>query len=159
MTVDVRLEKAAKRLNPIWVQEVVAETLAFEKIKKYSVSVLLTGDKEIRRLNKKYLKHDYATDVISFGMNADGRVGKRQAPAPTERHYLGDVVASAAMAKSVAKEIGISFKEELARYLVHGTLHLLGYEDDTVKEKKKMHARQEKILQRIIVDRSLAKLL
>ena len=111
-----------------WARRVVGETLHREGQKK-SVSVLLTGDRESRRLNRRYLKHDYATDVIAFDYGE-----------------AGDLVVSCQIARRIAKEIGISFKEELARYLTHGTLHLLGYNDKKKKDYQEMHARQEKIL-------------
>lgn len=98
----------------------------------------MTDNRKIRQINKKFLKHDYATDVISFGAG----------PGP-ESDYLGDLVVSVDMAKSFSKELKISFKEELARYLIHGTLHLLGYDDQKPADKKKMFSRQELILSKI----------
>ena len=96
--------------------------------------MLITGDREIRRLNKKFLNHDHVTDVISFGLN--------------EKDLLGEIVVSADTARRVSEELRIPFKEELARYLVHGTLHLLGYDDKNKKEFQRMHARQEEILKK-----------
>ena len=95
-----------------------------------NLSVLMTDDRRIRKINKQFLNHDYATDVIAFPMGAG----------------CGDIVVSVDTAKRFAKELGIPFHEELARYLVHGTLHLLGYDDKKEKDRVKMHARQEKIL-------------
>ena len=94
------------------------------------MSLLLTDDRRIRAINKRFLKHDYATDVVSFD--------------------TGDIVVSAEYARRYARENGIPFREELARYLVHGTLHLLGYDDKKKKDFKEMHARQEKLLKKIL---------
>ena len=96
----------------------------------------MTGNAGIRRLNKKFLKHDYATDVISFGFG--------------DEKGLGDLVVSVDMARRVAKELGIPLREELARYVVHGTLHLLGYEDKKKKDHDRMHKRQEALLKKIL---------
>lgn len=63
---------------------------------------------------------------------------------------LGDLVVSAEMARTFAKDLNIPFKQELARYLVHGTLHLLGYDDHKPVDYKKMHARQEWLLNKIL---------
>ncbi len=125
--IDVRLEK--RGVSEAWVKSLAAKTLKAEK-SSMSLSILITGDREIRKINKKFLKHDYATDVISF---------------PT-----GDIVASAETARRFSKELGISFREELARYLVHGTLHLLGYDDKKETDHRRMHARQEQILAEVL---------
>ena len=123
-------------------KKVVARTLVAEKIKKYSVSVLLTNNRQIRKLNKAYLRHGYATDVISFPLESQA----------------GDVVLSVEMARSIARRLGIPFKEEIARYLVHGVLHLLGYQDKRKRDKIKMRRRQELILKKLFHNLSSAKL-
>lgn len=123
-------------------RKVITTTLTSEKSKKRFVSVLLTNDKEIRAINKKFLKHDYATDVISFEAGSGYLAGK-------EADYLGDVVVSVDTAQSMARELEIPWKQELARYLVHGTLHLLGYDDRATVDRDKMSARQEKIVEKI----------
>ena len=104
--------------------------------------MLLTNNKEIRAINQKFLKHDYATDVISFEAGSGYLAGK-------EADYLGDVVVSVDMAQSVAGDLGVPWREELARYLVHGTLHLLGYDDHAPKDREKMSDRQEEIVGKI----------
>ena len=166
--IDIRFSKRIPGVSTQWVRKVVGKTLAFESARrrggfvrkapsdrfsalcgeKRAVSVLLTDDKEIRKINKRFLKHDYATDVISFGT-----VGAGLKPARTKSGYLGDLVVSVEMAKRVAKKMAISFKKELARYLVHGTLHLLGYNDKKPKDKKVMHRRQEWILDQLCTSR------
>ena len=121
---DVRFEKSAG-VTAAWVRRVVAKTLKAEK-KTLTMSVLITGDREIRKINKRFLKHDFVTDVVSFD--------------------TGDVVVSADFAKRYARKNRVPYKQELARYLVHGTLHLLGYDDKRTKDRDRMHRRQEKIL-------------
>ena len=137
--IEVKFGQRARGIGAAWVRRVVKSTLAFEKQKGRSVSVFLTDDKEIRKLNKRYLNHDAATDVISFWFEA-GSLTKK------ESGCLGDLVVSTETAGRVAKEMAIPFKEELARYLVHGTLHLLGHNDKKPGDKKAMHRRQEWIL-------------
>jgi probable rRNA maturation factor len=138
---EVRFSKRAG-VSAAWVRNVVSRTLALEK-SSGTVSVLITGDAEIRRLNKRHLGHDYATDVISFWLDP-------VSAAPGEERMLGDLVVSFEMAKSAAKRLGLAFKEEFARYLVHGTLHLLGYEDERPAKKKIMFRRQEAHLKKIL---------
>jgi len=126
--IDVRFEKRCG-VTAAWVRRVIGRTLKAER-SKADIQALVTDDKRIRRINKRYLKHDYATDVISFD--------------------TGDVVVSADTARRYAKEHGIPFREELARYLVHGALHFLGYDDRKTAECRRMHARQEALLKKVL---------
>lgn len=108
--------------------------LSAEGARGWSVGVRLVNDRRLRAINKKYLNHDRATDVIAFGYG-----GKS-----------GDLAVSTDTARRTARALGISYREELARYLVHGVLHLLGYDDKAPKKRARMHKRQEKILQVIL---------
>jgi probable rRNA maturation factor len=143
--IEIRFGNGVRGVAKSWVAGVVKKTLLFEKTPGKAVGVLLTDNKEIRRINKKFLKHDYATDVISFPLK-DGSADALVAGGAEEPGYLGDLVVSVEMARSLAKELKIGFKEELARYLVHGTLHLLGHDDKKKVDRKRMHKRQEEIL-------------
>ncbi len=122
------MDKSVKGVSAAWARGIVRKTLRRENRKK-SISVLLTGNRRIRRLNSRYLSHDYATDVIAFDYGG-----------------AGDLVVSCQMARLTAKRLRIPFKQELARYLVRGTLHLLGYDDKQKEGYRKMHEQQEKIL-------------
>ncbi|MBI2620990.1 rRNA maturation RNase YbeY [candidate division WWE3 bacterium] len=81
------------------------------------ISVSIIGDSQMRSLNKKYLKKDRPTDVLSFNM--DEKLGGGE-------FYLGDVIVNKDQAKRQAKEYGNSFEEEVAQLVAHGVLHLLG---------------------------------
>ena len=141
--IKIKKMPIAKEVSDVWIRKVICKTIEMEKSQKRFVSVLLTNNTEIRQINKKFLKHDYATDVISFEAGTGYLAGK-------EADYLGDVVVSVDMAQSMAKDLEIPWRDELARYLVHGTLHLLGYDDQSSPDRAKMSARQEKILEKII---------
>ena len=141
---EVTMRPGVRGMSAAQIRRAVVATLAAEKAKKSRVSVLLTGNREIRRINLSFLKHDYATDVISFGAG--------------EKNYLGDIVVSAEMARSFSKKLRIPYTQELSRYVVHGTLHLLGYEDGSKKDKIKMRRRQERILKKLFRDLVPAKL-
>lgn len=87
-----------------------------------TVSVALVDDPTIHELNRRYLEHDYPTDVLSFVLDDNG-------------HRLhGELVASADTAVRNSAEYGWSATEELLLYLVHGTLHLVGHRDETPNE-------------------------
>ena len=140
-SIEIRFEAVASTSRE-WIKRVVGSTLRAQGTSKGALSVLLTDNRTIQRINKKHLSHDCATDVISFWVDKKALTGP-------EKRYLGDIVVSVQMARQKAKELGIPFKEELARYLVHGVLHLLGYKDKTKKDYLKMHERQEQILETI----------
>ena len=108
------------------------------------VGVVVTTDDEVHALNRQYLGHDYQTDVISFGMAEEG---SEEFITPEERpQYLGDVVVSYDRAAEQAPEYGHSTEREVATLLVHGLLHLLGYDDTTDAERERMHERQEALI-------------
>ncbi|MCL4156901.1 UNVERIFIED_CONTAM: hypothetical protein GTU68_021320 [Idotea baltica] len=73
----------------------------------------------MRVLNRQYLNHDYETDVLSFVLEWDEKNG----------HLLGQLIVSTDTATSLAVEIGATMQDELLLYVIHGMLHLVGYED------------------------------
>ncbi|NGZ03186.1 MAG: rRNA maturation RNase YbeY [Nitrospira sp. WS238] len=110
---------------------------------KSELSVALIGDAWIRRLNREYRKLDRATDVLAFSM--------REAPTPSgcpATTMLGDVVISMPTAIRQAREAGRSIDAELAMLLIHGVLHLCGYDHErSAREAVKMLRRERKVLQ------------
>lgn len=141
--IEILIDSSVRGVSASWVRRIVAGTLEAEKKATRSVSVLLTNDDAIRVLNKKYLKHDRPTDVIAFWVKEPRKVNE------PHREHLGDVVVSVERAKKEAPHYGVSFREELARYIVHGVLHLVGYNDESDREEKVMHKRQEVILKKL----------
>lgn len=105
------------------------------------LSVLLVGDEEIRSLNRAWRRKDKATDVLSFpaGDFPKGAPGPRP---------LGDVVISLDTAARVAKEEGRAIEQEVARYLAHGILHLMGLDHErSAKEAKRMASLEQWLLE------------
>ena len=100
-----------------------------------TLSVVLVEDKEMSRLHHQFLGIKGPTDVLAFEQR---------------RPFLGDVVLSAETAQRRAPEFGNRWDKELLLYLIHGILHLLGFRDAPSKEKKKMHAKEEKILNQLL---------
>ena len=101
--------------------------------KKGGVSLLLTDDENIRRLNREFRDNDTTTDVLSFPSG--------------ERYFLGDIAISVPCAKRQAQHYGHTVTREAAFLTVHAMLHLLGYDHLTKADDKVMRERQEKILQ------------
>jgi probable rRNA maturation factor len=109
--------------------------LAAEGVKHCELSVALVDDERIRELNRRYLNHDYATDVISFRLDDEG-----------DDRLSGEVVVSAERACAVAAEGGGDPEVELLLYAVHGCLHVLGYDDQSPAEYRAMHRREDELL-------------
>lgn len=111
------------------------------------VSLTLLDDPGITALNHRYLGRDEATDVLAFPMDsAPTAAGEAPAPGSSEPFLLGDVVVSVETAASQAAEYGRPFPEELARLVAHGTLHLLGYTDESLEAAAGMHAKEDAVL-------------
>lgn len=104
------------------------------------LSILITGDEEIRSLNSAYRGLDRSTDVLSFSQLEGEEI-------PGEGDLLGDIVISLDTAVRQADEYGHSVEEEMNRLLVHGVLHLLGYDHEKGDaEAARMRAEEEKYL-------------
>ena len=102
------------------------------------LSLVLVNDMYIRNLNWKYRRKDSATDVLAFPMR-----DSRGLSGPV----LGDVVISVETAKREAKKRKKDFQEEFDLYFVHGILHLLGYDDEKPRAKKKMKAKEKELME------------
>jgi len=96
-------------------------------LSKVELSIALVSDPQIKRLNKLYRNKDKPTDVLSFP------IGEKV----EDWLILGDIVISVDTAKRQAKELGHSLEEELKRLLVHGLVHLLGYDHELGGEEEK----------------------
>ena len=116
----------------------------------HEISILLTGDKDIRRLNQEFRSIDQPTDVLSFPQNAD------EDPCIPEEIILGDIAVSLDIAKAQAKEHGLDFKEEIILLLIHGILHLLGYDHEISEhEETKMRNKTRELFKLVFPERML----
>ncbi len=106
------------------------------------LSVTVTDDETVRGLNREYAGEDAITDVLSFSQ----REGEEFVGAPGSVPPLGEVVIAYPQATRQAEERERSVEEEVARLLIHGTLHLLGYDHAEAEEERRMRAREEELL-------------
>jgi probable rRNA maturation factor len=115
-----------------------------------SLSVVITDDTEIQALNRQFRGTDAPTDVLSFGQEPPEsdhkQAGVPFVASPEEPSYLGDVILSYPRAVEQAVEHGISTEQELRLLIVHGVLHLLGYDHATPEQEAEMWARQDACL-------------
>jgi probable rRNA maturation factor len=107
-----------------------------------ALSIVITGDEEIRALNRRFRGVDSPTDVLAFGV---GEPDQQFVPPLDEPPYLGDVVISYPRAAAQAAERGHTTAEELDLLVIHGCLHLLGFEDETEAGREEMWRWQERL--------------
>ncbi|HCL05650.1 MAG TPA: rRNA maturation RNase YbeY [Chitinophagaceae bacterium] len=100
-----------------------------EKKKLAGINYVFCSDEYLLEMNRSFLQHDYYTDIITFGLSAPG------APVEAEIYISTDRV------KDNARQLGISFREEMLRVIFHGALHLCGYRD---KKKTEISLMREK---------------
>jgi len=115
------------------------------------VSILLMGDNDIRQLNKEFRDYDKSTDVLSFPQNSD------EDPQIPGEIILGDIAISLDKAKFQAKEHGLKLNEEIILLLIHGILHLLGYDHEiSEQEEIKMQNKTRELFKEIFPEIILA---
>jgi probable rRNA maturation factor len=120
----------------------VQSVLAGEKVRRGQISLAVVDGRTMRRLNRRFLNHDYDTDVLSFRFDEAPRSGRAKAGKPLE----GEIIVSADQAMKVAKDYGWSARQELLLYVVHGALHLAGYDDKTAKDRAAMRTLETRYL-------------
>jgi rRNA maturation RNase YbeY len=100
-----------------------------EGIKLKSLNCIFCTDKALLEINRKYLNHDFYTDIITFDLSEKGAV-------------KAEIYISIDRVRENARKLGFSFKSELHRVIFHGVLHLCGYKDKNKSEKMKMRGKE-----------------
>ena len=109
--------------------------------KKISLTILLSNNKNIRKLNKKFRSKDKSTNVLSFPCEKEFNIKKSL--------YLGDIVISYEFMNKPKTLSNLEFKNKVTKIFIHGFLHLLGYDHVKLKDFKKMLIEEEKIYKAI----------
>ncbi|MBU6294683.1 MAG: rRNA maturation RNase YbeY [Planctomycetes bacterium] len=110
-------------------REIVRLVLAEEDIADYEISLAFVDNPTIHRINKQFLEHDEPTDVITF-------------PYSSGKVLVGELVIGVEVAIDQAAAAGHPVEAELALYVVHGLLHLVGYDDKDAHDRRQMRARE-----------------
>ena len=113
---------------------IVKNILKSQNIKTYNISIIFTSDVHVSDLKKEFFLKNQWTDVIAFPMHIDNNI------------IEGEIYISMPTAKENAEKYNQTYEKEVARLIIHGSLHLLGYADDTLKQKKEMSNLEEIIL-------------
>lgn len=134
MGIEVRSETEFSRIDLARLARFARAVLSVLGQSRRGLSLLIVDDAAIRELNRRWRRIDRATDVLSFPAGDD------------PSRVLGDVVISAPRAVAQARRYGVTTTEELRRLLVHGILHLMGYDHVKADERREMRALEDKTL-------------
>jgi probable rRNA maturation factor len=135
LVVEVSDTQAHLQVDPESLAGLARRVLRGEEVESASISIALVDDATIHALNRRHLGHDWPTDVITFRLSEPGE------PVP-----VGELVISAEMASTTARASGFDPGAELALYLVHGLLHLCGYDDRSAEDVAAIRRREAEIL-------------
>lgn len=130
-----------RKVDSAALKELATTVLEAESVSGAELGIVITHDERVRELNREYAGEDKTTDVLSFSL----REGEEfVSPDGVER--LGEVIISYPTAERQAVEAGRPVEDEVAHLLVHGILHLLGYDHAEPEEEREMRAREEALL-------------
>jgi probable rRNA maturation factor len=140
------------QLDVGWLRRIAEQTLVAEGANSNTeIGLVITGQERIRELNRNYRGIDAPTDVLSFGMTQEKSGTPPFVTPPDGILHLGEVIISYPQAVIQAGEHKHPVEEELNLLVVHGVLHLLGYDDEKTELKRAMRARETEILRRLTV--------
>jgi probable rRNA maturation factor len=148
--VDVSADGVTTPVAVNRLRQIAAAVLRAEGVRDALVSIALVSRRQIARINARHLDHAGPTDVIAFALTRGSRVTGREP-------IVGDIYIAPDVARANAARFGSGVRQELARLVVHGTLHVLGYDHPVAHERtaSPMWRRQERLLQSTAVRRAL----
>lgn len=121
------------------VREIIASAFLNNKVEFNDINIIFCSDSYLLKINQQYLNHDFYTDVITFNLS------EKNEP------VIGEIYVSTDRIKENAKSFKISYQNELLRVIIHGVLHLCGYEDKSKLSKEKMR-QQENLFLKLFPD-------
>lgn len=129
---EIKFNLKHKALLKKWINNAIVE----EKFKNGAINFIFTSQEEILRINQKYLDHNYFTDIITFNYCENDIIN-------------GDVYICIETVKNNSTCFNVTFSEELHRVIIHGVLHLVGYNDQKEEEKHLMREKENFYLERL----------
>ena len=143
---EITFENYQKKvpLNPSQILKITKTILRHEGVDKASLSIVFATRQRIKALNKKFLHRDYGTDVLAFDLsdNAVSRQKSQRKP----KIVVGDIIISTDAALKNAKTYETALSREITLYVIHGILHLLGFDDHSPRDIKKMRKKEQELL-------------
>lgn len=123
---DTRFQLREKRIYKQWIENVVGE----HHKNVQNLNIIFSSNEYLLEINKKYLNHNYHTDVITFNYNEGNDIS-------------GDIFVGIDQVRLNCLEQKVSFENELSRVMIHGVLHLLDYDDVTNESKREMRKKED----------------
>jgi probable rRNA maturation factor len=143
ITIEINAADQPHKIDRTRLKKAVRLILKDAGISAAEISIAVVTDQRMQQLNREYLKHDYATDVLSFVLAHDAKA-----------HSLeGEIIASSEYAAAQAPRYGWSLNDELLLYVIHGCLHLVGHDDMTAPVKRVMRRAEKKYLNQFGLER------
>ncbi len=128
-------QKSFKLKNKTLIRRWISSEVQLASFKCGSINIIFCSDEYLLEINRKYLNHDFFTDIITFNYNSKFRIS-------------GDLFISIERVLENAKLFKTEFDTELKRVMIHGVLHLLGYEDSLPKQKEEIRKKEDEALMR-----------
>ena len=135
VTVEVVSRQRALPVNLAWLERTARVAIAAIGAPAAEIHVLVVDDRRIARLHHQWMQDPDPTDVLTFDLGSD-----------PPRRLVGDIVVSAETAKRLARTLGWRPRQELAYYMVHGLLHLAGFDDRTPGERRRMRKAERTVM-------------
>ena len=150
--------QSATRVPRMQIDRLVAFVAKAEGVRFAQVDIALVDNKEMAAYNRRFLNHSGSTDVISFDLTDEEDTGTNAHGKPTagvtarKRHpgLSAQLIICGDVAASQGPHHGLSATQELLLYLIHGLLHVIGYDDIDIRAGAKMHALEEELLRRFL---------
>src|SRR5262245_34007781 len=137
LTIEINAENQRHTVDAARLKKAVRLILKDAGIQSAEISIAIVSDERMHELNRQYLQHNYPTDVLSFVLAHNARA----------KSLDGEIIASSDYAAREALRYRWTIDDELLLYIIHGCLHLVGYDDTTAKAKSAMRDTEGKYLQ------------
>ena len=139
MSIEITLtnEQSHLPIDEIEIEQILRNILIEENVESAEISIVCLDNERIHELNRQYLNHNYPTDVPSFPLG--------EVTSMPNSCVEGEILVSAEMAKDRSEEFHWTDRNELLLYIVHGMLHLCGYDDKSEVDRKQMRIREAEV--------------
>ena len=152
-TVIIRNRQRSRRVDTRLLKQIVSALLAALDVSRVELGIHLVAAKEMARVNRQFLQHTGSTDVITF----DHSQAESEIQGPASRLH-GELFVCVDDAVKQAGEFQTTWQSEVVRYVVHGVLHLLGYDDLKPEFRRAMKREENRLLRRLETTCTIAKL-
>ena len=144
--IEIQNSQTQLAIDESQLESAISFLLQSEQVTRAEISLAIVDNPTIRQLNQQYLAHDYDTDVLSFLLDCDTALDSTKTEfRGAGKQIEGEVIVSAEMAVAMSAEYDWSAEQELLLYVIHGLLHLCGYDDLTEEELRIMRQREQQI--------------